>query len=57
LKQQLNLKAETDLSNAEVEHRQVVAKLREDLVSKDEKIRLLEKQEILRQVEKTNKQD
>jgi molybdopterin converting factor small subunit len=43
LKQHLSQKAETDLSNAEFEHRQVVAKLREELVSKDEKIKHLEK--------------
>jgi len=57
LKQQLNQKAENDLSNVELEHRQVVTKLREDLLSKDEKIKNLEKQEILRQVDKANKQE
>ena len=48
LKLQLTQKAETELSNAELEHRQVVSKLREDLLQRDEKIKHLQKQEILR---------
>ena len=52
LKQQLSQKAETELSNVELENRQVVTKLREDVLAKEEKIKHLEKQEILRQVDK-----
>lgn len=48
LKQQLSQKAETELSNVELENRQVVTKLREDVLAKEEKIKHLEKQEILR---------
>ena len=44
LKQQLSSKAETDVQNAELEHRQVSQKLREEIVAKDEKIKQLEKQ-------------
>lgn len=39
----------------ELEHRQVGSKLREDLLQRDEKIKHLQKQEILRQVDKDNK--
>ena len=48
LRQQLTQKHETDMSNSELENRQVVTKLREDILAKEEKIKHLEKQEILR---------
>ena len=57
LKQQLSSKAETDVQNAELEHRQVSQKLREEIVAKDEKIKQLEKQEIMRQVERSHTQE
>lgn len=40
-----------------MEHRQTTQKLREEVVSKDEKIKHLEKQEIMRQVEKSQTQE
>lgn len=57
LKQQLNQKAETELSNVELTHRQTVTKLREDLVGKEEKVKHLEKQEIIRQVDRSQQQE
>ena len=57
LKQQLSQKAETELSNVELEHRTLVTKLREDLLAKEEKVKHLEKQEILRQVDKSKTQE
>ena len=57
LKQQLSSKAETDVQNAELEHRQASQKLREEIVAKDEKIKQLEKQEIMRQVERSHNQE
>lgn len=53
----MSQKAENDLSNADIENRQNVTKLREELLQKDEKIKHLEKQEINRQIEKANKQE
>ena len=50
-------RAETELSNAEVEHRQVTTKLREDLLAKEEKIKHLEKQEIMRQFDRSQQQE
>ena len=49
----LSQKSETELSNVELEHRTLVTKLREDLLAKEEKVKHLEKQEILRQVDKS----
>ena len=40
------------MSNTELAHRQTVTKLREDLLSKEEKVKQLEKQEIMRQVDR-----
>lgn len=57
LRQQLSQKAETEISNLELENRQVVTKLREDVLAKEEKIKHLEKQEILRQVDKSQTQE
>ena len=57
LKQQLSQKAENDLSNAELANRQSVTKLREDLLAREEKIKHLEKQEIMRQIDKTTNQE
>jgi len=37
----------------ELENRQVVTKLREEVLAKEEKIKHLEKQEIMRQVDKS----
>jgi len=45
------------LSNVELENRQVVTKLREDVLAKEEKIKHLEKAEILRQVDKAQTQE
>lgn len=57
LRQQLSHKHETEMSNTELENRQVVTKLREDVLAKEEKIKHLEKQEIMRQVDKAQTQE
>ena len=57
MKQQLSQKAENEIQNLELEHRQITQKLREDLVAKDEKVKHLEKQEIMRQVERQQTQE
>lgn len=41
----------------ELTHRQTVTKLREDLVGKEEKVKHLEKQEIIRQVDRSQQQE
>ena len=57
LKQHLSQKAETEMQNAELEHRQSTQKLQEELLTKEEKIKQLEKQEIMRQIDKAQTQE
>ena len=45
------------MSNTELTHRQTVTKLREDLLAKEDKVKQLEKQEIMRQVDRAQTQE
>ena len=45
------------MQNAELEHRQNTQKLQEELLTKEEKIKQLEKQEIMRQIDKAQTQE
>ena len=57
LRQQLNAKGEGELSRVETEHRQALSALRDELVSKDEKIKSMEKSQLDSQIEKARAQE
>ena len=57
LAQQLSQKAETEINKLELQHKEDIFKLKEEIIQKEEKIKQFEKNEKRNQVEKEKEQN